>query len=220
MNTRTVVTTLSLLAVGASFAEDKKVELKTELPKAMFVGTPVPINLPNLEKIEVKQEPLLIPEGCTNLALEKPVTSSDELPVIGDISYLTDGDKDAADGSYVELGPNVQWIQIDLEEEATIYGIWLWHFHKNARAYMDVIVQVSDDPEFNDGVTTIYNSDHDASAKLKAGKGSDKAYVETNLGRVIDAKGAKGRYVRFYSNGNTANDMNHYIEAEVWGKKA
>jgi hypothetical protein len=24
--------------------------------------------------------------------------------------------------------------------------------------------------------------------------------------------------VRLYSNGNTANDMNHYIEVEVYGK--
>jgi hypothetical protein len=27
-----------------------------------------------------------------------------------------------------------------------------------------------------------------------------------------------GRYVRLYSNGNTANTANHYIEVEVWGK--
>ena len=50
------------------------------------------------------------------------------------------------------------------------------------------------------------------------GKGTDKAYVETNKGRVIDGKGAKGRYVRLYSNGNSSNEMNHYIEVEVWGK--
>jgi len=32
--------------------------------------------------------------------------------------------------------------------------------------------------------------------------------------------GVKGRYVRLYSNGNTANRLNHYIEVEVWGKPA
>jgi hypothetical protein len=37
---------------------------------------------------------------------------------------------------------------------------------------------------------------------------------------LIDAKGVKGRYVRFYSNGNTANKLNDYIEAEIWGKPA
>jgi len=30
----------------------------------------------------------------------------------------------------------------------------------------------------------------------------------------------KGRYVRLYSNGNTTNKMNHYIEVEVFGKLA
>ena len=34
---------------------------------------------------------------------------------------------------------------------------------------------------------------------------------------LIDPKGIKGRYVRLYSNGNTANDLNHYVEVEVYG---
>ena len=45
-------------------------------------------------------------------------------------------------------------------------------------------------------------------------------YIETYQGKLIDAKGVKGRYVRLYSNGNTTNKMNHYIEVEVWGKPA
>ena len=36
----------------------------------------------------------------------------------------------------------------------------------------------------------------------------------------MDAKGAKGRYVRLYSSGNTSNDMNHYVEVEVYGSPA
>ena len=34
---------------------------------------------------------------------------------------------------------------------------------------------------------------------------------------MFDPKGAKGRYVRLYSNGNTTNDLNHYVEVEVYG---
>jgi len=49
------------------------------------------------------------------------------------------------------------------------------------------------------------------------GKGSDKPYVDSRFGKLIDAKGISARYVRLYSNGNTANDMNHYIEVEVYG---
>ena len=57
--------------------------------------------------------------------------------------------------------------------------------------------------------------DYDNSAKL--GKGGDRPYVETRFGMIVDGKGTKGRYVRLYSNGNTSNEMNHYIEVEVFG---
>ncbi|MEY4570348.1 MAG: hypothetical protein RLZZ398_1787, partial [Verrucomicrobiota bacterium] len=109
-----------------------------------------------------------------------------------------------------------QWVQIDLEKSAALSAIWLWHFHSQKRAYSDVIVQVSDDAEFKTGVTTVYNNDYDDSSKL--GKGTDNPYVESRFGLLADAKGAKGRYVRLYSKGNTSNDMNHYIEVEVFGK--
>ncbi len=217
MKRTSLIATLSIAAVSALSAQDK-VALETEIPEAMFEGTKVPIKLDNLEPVEKKQEPLMVPQGVVLLSEDKEVTSSDDLPIIGELEYITDGDKDAADGSYVELGPNKQWVQIDLEEEAEIYGIWLWHFHKNARAYIDVVAQISNDAEFADGKeVTVFNADHDNSSGL--GKGTQKAYVETNKGRVIDAKGVKGRYVRLYSNGNTSNEMNHYIEVEVWGKK-
>ena len=92
----------------------------------------------------------------------------------------------------------------------------LWHFHAQARVYHDTIVQVSDDKDFKSGVTTIYNNDHDNSAKM--GKGSDMAYIEDYKGRIIDGKGSAGRYVRFYSNGNTSDELNHYTEIEVFGQ--
>lgn len=218
MKSKIIIAILSSVAVLCSLQAQDKVALETEIPEAMFEGTKVPLELDNLEPLETKRKPLMVPPGLKNLALDKPVTSSDDFPIIGDLPYITDGDKDAADGSYVELGPQKQWVQIDLEEEAEIYAVWLWHFHKNARAYIDVVVQVSNDEDFADGKeVTIYNADHDNSSGL--GKGTDKAYVETNRGRVVDAKGVKGRYVRLYSNGNNANEMNHYIEVEIWGKK-
>jgi hypothetical protein len=52
------------------------------------------------------------------------------------------------------------------------------------------------------------------------GIGKDRPYIETNLGKLIDGKGVSGRYVRVYSRGNTANDLNHYVEVEVFGKPA
>jgi len=125
-------------------------------------------------------------------------------------------DKDAGEGYFVELLDGLQWVQIDLGKPATISAIWLWHYHSQKRAYYAVIAQISDDPEFKTGVTTVYNNDYANVSKM--GKGSDNPYVETRYGKIIDAKGTKGRYVRLYSAGNTSNDMNHYIEVEVYGK--
>jgi hypothetical protein len=109
-------------------------------------------------------------------------------------------------------------VQVDLGAVCDIYAIALWHYHSQARVYKDVVVQVADDADFITNVRTVFNNDHDGSAGL--GVGQDKEYIETNLGRPIDAKGVKARYVRLYSDGNTSNDMNHYIEVEVYGKPA
>ena len=76
--------------------------------------------------------------------------------------------------------------------------------------------QVADDPDFITNVQTIFNNDIDNSAGLGVGK--DMHYTETNEGKLIEAKGVKGRYVRCYSKGNTSNDLNHDIEVAVYGK--
>jgi hypothetical protein len=200
----------------------KMVPIKIELPKPMFVGTPQDIKVENLEKPLGRPRPdFLAPEGTVNLAKDKPVKSSDEMPIIGEISYITDGDKEAADGSYVELGPLVQHITVDLGQSCELYAIVMWHYHKQPRVYNDVVVQVSNDPDFIKDVKTVFNNDLDNSAGL--GVGTDKHYIETSEGKLIDliSQGSpKARYVRFYSNGNTSNDLNHYIEVEVYGKPA
>lgn len=190
--------------------------LTTEIPAEVIEGTPQPIQVPNLETAPSSAPTMQVPEGTSLVSLGKPVTSSDDFPIIGDISYLTDGDKQAGEGYFVELMDGLQWIQIDLEAPTTVEAIWLWHYHSQARAYHDVIVQLSNDPEFQDGVTTLFNNDFDESAEM--GRGSDNPYVETRFGKLIDGQGISAQYVRFYSNGNTSNDMNHYIEAEVYGQ--
>lgn len=208
---------LAACLAATTIAQADKVALTTELPPELIEGTPKPMNVPNLIPAPTKAPEFMVPEGTTLLSKGKPVTSSDENPLIGDLTLVTDGDKEAGEGYFVELMDGLQWIQIDLEKTSELSAIWLWHFHSQKRAYNDVIVQVSDDAEFKTGVTTIYNNDYDDSAKL--GKGSDRPYVETRYGAVIDPKGAKARYVRIYSNGNTSNETNHYIEVEVFGKQ-
>jgi hypothetical protein len=209
---------LSGLAAPQS-QEQNKVELKLQLPKPMFIGTPRNIKSPNLEVISGKPRgPFFVPQGTKLVSLKKPVTSSDMQPVIGELSFVTDGEKSGEDGYFIELGPGKQWVQIDLQAEYNLNAILVWHYHSQARVYRDVVVQASDDKDFIKGVTTIFNNDHDNAIGLGIGK--DKEYIETNEGRLIDPKGIKARFIRLYSNGNTSNDMNHYVEVEVYGTPA
>ena len=209
---------VATLAAGAAFAADL-VPLKIDYPKPMFVGTPVPLNVPNLEKPQTNAPAaLMVPDGTVNISKGKPVTASDNEPLLGDLTLLTDGDKSAEEGSYTEFASGKQWVQIDLEKSAAVHAIYLWHFHLSPRVYHDVIAQVSDDPDFVTGVTTVFNNDHDNSSGF--GIGTNLAYVETNHGKLLAAKGAVGRYVRLYSKGSTANGLNHYIEIEIYGQPA
>jgi hypothetical protein len=202
-------------SITIAFGQEKEV-LKLELPKPMFVGTPKNIRSPNLERVTGKKRgDFYVPSGTILLSLDKPVVSSDMEPVIGEVDFVTDGEKSGEDGYYVELGPGLQYVQIDLEESYNLHAILIWHYHSQARVYRDVVIQVSDDPDFIEHVTTIFNNDHDNSSGL--GIGRDKEYIETNEGRLIDPKGIEARYIRLYSKGNTANDMNHYVEVEVYG---
>jgi hypothetical protein len=105
---------------------------------------------------------------------------------------------------------------IDLKALHTLYAILVWHFHKQPVVYNDVVVQVAEDPDFVSNVRTLFNNDIDNTAGLGVGK--EMSYIETAEGKLIDAKGVRGRYVRLYSRGNNANELNHYIEVEVYGK--
>ncbi len=190
--------------------------LKLKLPKPMFIGTPTNIKSANLEVITGKPRgPFYVPTGTKLLSLNRPVTSSDMQPVIGELSMVTDGEKEGGDGYFIELGPGKQWVQIDLGASYALHAILAWHYHSQARVYRDVIVQVSDNKDFLKGVTTIFNNDHDNSSGLGIGK--DKEYIETADGKLFDPKGVRARYVRLYSAGNTSNDLNHYVEVEVYG---
>ena len=191
--------------------------LPIKLPVAMYRDTPR--NLRGIENLEpprgTDRPPFYAPKGATNVALGKPVTLSDTNPIFGEPKLVTDGDKNAREGCFVEMGPFVQFATIDLQGEFEIYAILFWHYHLNPRSYRDVVVQVSDDPEFKKAVT-LFNNDTDNTLGL--GAGTDKHYVDTNEGRLVDAKGRHARFVRLYSNGNNENDLNHLIEVEVWGK--
>jgi len=165
-----------------------------------------------------------VPPGTSNIALDMPVTSNDPEPMIGELTYVTDGEKQGGDGYYVELwaqwngNPQAHvptWVQIDLQDESAIYAVLVWR-RAQTNVYHDVVVQISNDPDFVEGVVTVFNNDHDNSTGL--GFGRDKAYVETYQGKLIDCKGFTGRYVRLYSRGSIRDEGNHYTEVEVHGR--
>ena len=195
--------------------------IELDLPEPMFVGTPRDIRSDNLEKPTGKaRAPFMAPEGIVNLADGRPVDSSDPMPIIGELELITDGDKEAGEGFFVELGPMTQWVRIDLERPCEVFAVVVWHYHMQARVYRDVVVTLSDNPEAildaTDPDNILFNNDHDNSSGL--GVGDDREYVETYEGRLIDAHGARGRYLHLYSRGSTGSDENHYIEVEVYGR--
>jgi hypothetical protein len=201
----------------ACLATPELVPIEIELPKPMFTSGGYSLRVPNLERPRGRaRPPFLAPVGTTNVALCKPVSSSGSNPIIGEIEMIIDGDKEAGKRSYVELGPLLRHVTIDLEVEHNIYTIVIWHYHRQHRVYYDVVVQVADDPDFITNVRILFNNDIDNSAGFGVGK--DMHYTETSEGKLVDANGVKARYVRLYSNGNTVNDLNHYIEVEVYGK--
>lgn len=211
----TLLSVVMLAPLAARQAQEKEA-LKLTLPKPMFIGTPTNIKSPNLEAITGKPRgPFMVPVGTKLLSLNRPVKASDMQPIIGEFNMITDGEKEGGDGYFIELGPGKQWTQIDLGASYALHAILAWHYHSQARVYRDVIVQVSDDKDFLKGVQTVFNNDHDNTSGL--GIGRDKEYIEVAEGRLVDPKGIKGRYVRLYSNGNTSNDLNHYVEVEVYG---
>jgi hypothetical protein len=171
---------------------------------------------PNIEPYsESPPPPFLVPKGVKNVAAGRPVTISVK-PFTGQPSQVTDGQKEAIDSDMVEMKKGVQWIQVDLGEDYAIYAIAIWHDIRYWTQTMhDVIVQVSDDPAFQKGVTTLFNNDRDNSSGI--GMGDDLEYFETIFGRIVDGKGIKARYVRGYTNGSNLSRLNGWQELEVYG---
>ena len=199
-------------------AEDLE-PLVLELPAPAFKGTPKDLVVdPDVEPLSDQPRPaMMVPKGLTNLAKGQPVSSSTGTTGAS-INKVVDGDKEAYDTSAFLMKKGTQWVQVDLGKSCEIFAVVIWHAHDVVKIYRDVIVQVSDDPEFATGVTTLYNNDRDNSSGLGAGK--DREYFETAEGRLVDAKGVRGRYVRSISKGSTDSALNERVEIEVYGRPA
>jgi hypothetical protein len=179
--------------------------------------------IPNLDKFLYREEQLMVPQGTTNIALNKPVSCSSGKPLMGELDRVTDGAMKCMRGrrwhhADVDLGPGIQHITIDLNGLYSVYAIRFWHCYPMSPVYFDIIVQTANDSEFTRNVHILFNNDHDDSIGL--GAGTDNNYIEYRTGKLVNGNGIKTRYIRLYSNGNWGNDRNHYAEVEVYGTPA
>jgi hypothetical protein len=204
----------------AADASGDQVPLAIKLPAPAFKGTPKDLQLgPNVEPISDKpRAPMMVPAGLKNIAPGSKITCSDKNATADTLAKITDGDKEASDQSIIFLRKSTQWVQLDFGSPQEIFAIVLWHAHNMAKVYHDVIVQVADDPDFIQNVRTVFNNDVDNTSGL--GVGTNREYFETYEGKLIDAKGIKARYIRFYSKGSTESALNEYTEIEVYGHPA
>jgi len=201
-------------------ASSQLVPLNITLPSPAFKGTPKDIELSSyVEPLSDKpRPPLMVPPGLKNLAGGAKLTCSDTNTPADVLAKITDGDKEPSDNSIIFLRKGTQWVQMDLGSPHEIFAIVIWHAHNAPKVYHDVIVRASDDPDFKEGVRTLFNNDQDNSSRL--GAGTDREYFENNEGKLVEAQGAKARYLRFYSKGSTESALNEYTEIEVYGRQA
>ena len=198
-------------------------EWQVDFPPPVFVGTPA-VNVPGLVDPSgnpiIEQRPRMsmrLPaEARSNVALGKRVTASEPLPLEGQLDYVTDGIRNSE--AIVTLESGMQWVQIDLADSHEVYGVAVWHDYSTPTVYFDVVVAISNDPEFDQGVSIVFNNSREGAATENIGKGSDRPYFETNFGCVIETGGVNGRYVRLYSNGCSQDIVNRYTEVEIYGR--
>jgi len=189
---------------------------------------PMDLRSPNLEasRMGKPRPPVYVPfQATNNVALGCVVTAS-TAPTLqdsvdcrtphGDINCVVDGDKEHDDNRF-NLPSGRQWVQLDLGTTLEVWAVQIWHAYDYPCVYHDVVVQLSNDPDFIDGVVTAFNNDHDNSAGL--GMGMDKEYIETNEGRCVEVEGVPSRFIRIYSSGCTETPVNRYTEIEVYGRK-
>jgi hypothetical protein len=206
---------------SAADAASDMVPLVIKLPTPAFKGTPKDIQTNSYTEPYDPRKPrplMMVPAGLKNLAVGSKITCSDKNVTADSLAKLTDGDKDASDQSIIFLRKGTQWVQLDLGSPQELFALVIWHAHNMAKVYHDIIIQVADDPDFIENVRPIFNNDQDNTSGL--GVGTDREFFESYEGKLINAKGVKARYVRFYSKGSTESALNEYTELEVYGRPA
>jgi hypothetical protein len=147
-----------------------------------------------------------------NIALGKTKITSSVPSARNPSSFLTDGETNT-EQYFGFRNTTPQWVKLDLENTFFVSRLNLRHYYRDARTYHDVILQIS---ENDTNWTAVFNNDRDNSSGQ--GVGTDAEYAETPEGKlVVLPSSLKARFIRAWSNGNTVNSENHYVELEVYG---
>ncbi|SFA82425.1 Fibronectin type III domain-containing protein [Cohnella sp. OV330] len=164
-------------------------------------------------------------ESTVNVALGKAVTTNGTVSS-GSVSVVTDGARGSSGYALISVADGPKWVQIDLGQAYPISRINVlndWGGTSGiARTGRDHVVQLSNDPTFATGVTTVFNNDTDNSAGL--GTGSDADYQEPTDGtgkNIAMTTPVSARYVRSWANGHVrvtgeTNLVNTPVELEVY----
>ncbi|TLS50664.1 hypothetical protein FE782_18335 [Paenibacillus antri] len=143
------------------------------------------------------------------------------------LSILTDGVRTTSEYALISTSSGAKYVQVNLGEPHSITKVNLLNDYNpdSPRIGKDIVVQLSNDPTFATGVTTVYNNDTDNSAGL--GAGSDPEYTEPSSGAGLTVTlGAPitAQYVRYWANGHTRtqtsayNAVNTPVEVEVYAR--
>lgn len=196
------------------------VTLQVATPRPTFTSDMTKIDETNLEpSCNGKLRPsIFVPADATNLLSRNcKVASSDSSLQKASLSLIVDGNKEIDETQILVLNPAIakQWVQLDFGQEKEVFALCIWHDYTRAYVYQNMVVQLSNDPDFLTGVATVFNNDRND--ELGFGKGKDKVYVETFEGRPVAVNGVKSRYMRVYGQCRLYPQI-HYIEIEAYGR--
>ncbi|MDG0810117.1 fibronectin type III domain-containing protein [Cohnella rhizosphaerae] len=162
----------------------------------------------------------------TNVALgHATVTTNGLVKNAVSLAKLVDGDRQASAYALIDAAAGPKWVQLDLGESFDVTRVNVLNdFNPSEpRTGRDIIVQLSNDPTFASGVTTVFNNDADNTAGQ--GAGTDAAYMEPTDGsgkNVTLSAPVNARYVRSWANGhvrssnNSVQTVNTPVEVDVY----